>query len=269
MGQTETSAARPAGSDAAARTAFLVASAAGVPDGTLLASAKYPGEPLSADEAVARAFVEAKETRQPIPVEFLVPAGVCVLRLGPDFALLGLKCMDAPQFRPREVVNQFWFSATHYKAKLITFRGRTFDLPLLELAAFRHGISARDYYLARDRYRGPLDLTDWFTNYGACDFAGGLDVLAKLVGKPGRADATGERTYRQYRAGDFQAINDGCLCDALDTYFVFLRTRILTGDITREQEAELAAKAKAFLAAKTGENPVLSGYLNDWTESAA
>ena len=265
MGLADTPAARAAQSEAATRTAFLVASAAGVPDGRLLSEVKYPGEGLSAEEAVARAFADARETREPVPVAFQTPVGVCVLRLAPDFTLLGMKCMDSPHFRPREVVNQFWFGATHYKAKLITFHGRAFDIPLLELAAFRHGIEARDYYLARDRYRGPLDLTEWFSNFGACDFSGGLDLLAKLLGKPGRADASGERTYQLHREGKLAEISDGCLCDALDTYFVFLRTRILTGDITREQETELVAKARAFLEAKAGEYPVLRAYLDGWT----
>ena len=42
--------------------------------------------------------------------------------------------------------------------------------------------------------------------------------------------------------------------DTLDTYFVFLRTRILTGDVTPEQEAELVAKAKKTLAAQARES---------------
>jgi predicted PolB exonuclease-like 3'-5' exonuclease len=261
-------AARAAQPDAATRTAFLVASAAGVPDGRLLSAVKYPGEGLSPEGAVARAFADAREARASIPVAFRVPVGVCVLRLAPDFTLLGMKCMDSPHFRPREVVNQFWFGVTHYKAKLVTFNGRGFDIPLLELAAFTHGIEARDYYLARDRYRGPLDLTDWFTNYGACDFSGGLDLLAKLLGKPGRVDASGERAYGLYREGKLQEINDDCLCGALDTYFVFLRTRILTGDITREQEASLTTKAKDLLRAKVGELPVLRAYLDGWADAA-
>ena len=180
MGLTDTSP-RAAAPDATTRTAFLVVGTASVPDGRLLAAVRYAGENLSPEAAVGAPRAEA----EPIPVTFQVPVGVCVLRIGPDFTLLNFKCLDAPHFRPREIVNQFWFGATHYKAKLVTFNGRGFDLPLLELAAFRYGIAARDHYLARDRYRGPIDLTDWFTNFGACRLSGGLDLLAKLLGKPG------------------------------------------------------------------------------------
>ena len=264
MGLADTSP-RTAASDATTRTAFLVVGTASVPDGRLLAAVKYASENLSPEAAVARARAEAGG----VPVTFQVPVGVCVLRVGPDFTLLNFKCLDAPHFRPREIVNQFWFGATHYKAKLVTFNGRGFDLPLLELAAFRYGIAARDHYLARDRYRGPIDLTDWFTNFGACRLSGGLDLLAKLLGKPGAAVAPGERVYQLYQEGKLSEINDDCLCDTLDTYFVFLRTRVLTGDISREQEAALAGRAKELLAAKAAECPALRRYLDNWPDFAS
>jgi 3'-5' exonuclease len=273
MGLADTFTARGAGLENGTRTAFLVVDTESVPDGRLLSAVKYAGENLSPEAAVARARDEARDTRRDgsdfIPVSFQIPVAVCVLRVGPDFSLINFKCLDDPHFRPREIVNQFWFGATHYKAKLVTFNGRGFDLPLLELAAFRHGISARDHYLARDRYRGPIDLMDWFTNFGACRLAGGLNLLAKLLGKPGKMDVTGEQVYQMYSEGKLQEINDYCLCDTLDTYFVFLRTRILTGDLNLEQEAELVGKAKEVLATKAAEFPVLRKYLDNWTDFAS
>ncbi len=251
--------ARATVTDAGARTAFLVVRSASAPDGRLLASVKYPGENLSPEAAIQRARAESGS----MPVGFQVPESVCVLRVGPNFALLNFKCLDEPHFRPREIVNQFWFGVTHYKARLVTFNGRGFDLPLLELAAFRYGIQARDYYLARDRYRGPIDLTDWFTNFGAAPLAGGLDVLAKLLGKLGKT------VNPAPVAETILETNDRCLCDALDTYFVFLRTRVMTGDLSPEQEAERVANAKAFLHDKAEDVPVLRRYLDNWTDFAS
>ena len=47
---------------------------------------------------------------------------------------------------------------------------------------------------------------------------------------------------------------------------MFLRTRVMTGDIDREREVELVAKAKDLLEAKAGEFPVLRRYLDSWTD---
>jgi hypothetical protein len=253
------------------RTAFLVVDTESVPDGRLLSAVKYAGENLSPEEAVERARGEARESSWSgsdfLPVTFQVPVAVCVLRVGADFALQSLSCLDAPHFRPREIVKKFWLGVSCYKAKLVTFNGRAFDMPLLELAAFRYGYSARDYYQnSRNRFNGPIDLCDWMTNFGACRMAGGLDLLAKLLGKPGKMEVSGDQVYQMHLDGKLQEINDYCLCDTLDTYFVFLRTRILTGDLNLEQEAELVAKAKELLGSKVGEFPVLRKYLASWTD---
>lgn len=265
---------RASTADAAVRTAFLVVDTESVPDGQLLAAVKYAGENLDAEQAIARAQSEAREASWSgsdfLPVTFQVPVGVCVLRVGADFALQSLACLDSPNFRPREIVKKFWLGVSCYKAKLVTFNGRGFDMPLLELAAFRYGFSARDYYQnSRNRFNGPIDLCDWMTNFGACRMAGGLDLLAKLLGKPGKMEVSGEQVYQMYREGKLQEVNDYCLCDTLDTYFVFLRTRILTGDLNLEQEAELVGKAKELLESKTSEFPVLRKYLDNWTDFAS
>jgi predicted PolB exonuclease-like 3'-5' exonuclease len=253
-----------------ARTAFLVIDTETIPDGELVAAVKYPDETLTPEEAVERAKQEAREKGGPknpdfLPVTFQVPVAISVLRVGADFTLQALSCLDAPHFRTREMVTKFWFGLSCYKAKLVTFNGRRFDMPLLELAAFRYGISARDYYQSsRNRYNGPIDLCDWFSNFGACYMDGGLNLLAKMLGLPGKCEMKGEDVYPKYLEGKLQEINDYCLCDTLDTYFVFLRTRILTGDISPDQEQELRAKARTLLEAKSEEFPVLRKYLSAW-----
>ncbi|HJT79517.1 MAG TPA: 3'-5' exonuclease, partial [Gemmataceae bacterium] len=261
---------RPAAAGPA--TAFLVLDTESVPDGRLLHQVKYPDEELTPEQAVARAQEEARANSRDgsdfLPVTFQYPVAVCVLRVGSDFALQGLKCLDAPHFRPAEIVRQFWQGVGHYRPKLVTFNGRGFDLPLLELGAFRYGCSAREhFYNSRNRYNGNhLDLFDWLSNYGACRLAGGLDLLSKLLGKPGKMGVAGDQVYSMYLAGKLQEINDYCLCDTLDTYFVFLRSRVLSGDLTPEQEAAAVRQAKAWLAGKAEEFPVLLQYLVHWRD---
>lgn len=263
---------RPAPAEAGTRTGFLVIDTESVPDGRLLAAVKYPGETLTSEEAIEKARTEARETNWNksdfLPVSFHIPVAVCVLRVGTDFSLQAVTCLDAPHFRPAEIVKKFWFGLSCVKAKLVTFNGRAFDMPLLELAAFRYGCPARDYCQgSRNRYGGNvLDLLDWLNNFGACRHSGGLDLLAKLIGKPGKMEVSGDQVYQMYLDGKLAEVNDYCLCDTLDTYFVFLRTRVVTGDISPEHEVELVAKAKEFLEAKTAEFPILRQYLDRWTE---
>lgn len=257
-------------------TSFLIVDCESIPDGRLLNLVKYADQNLTPEEAIERAREEARQASSTgsdfIPYTFQVPVAVCVLRVGSDFSLQAVKCVDAPLYRPREIVKNFWLGLTFYtKCKIVTFNGRGFDLPLLELAAFRYGLPARDYFMrGRNRYNGDLDLMDWMTNFGASrGFAGGLNLLAKLLGKPGKMGVSGDQVYGMYKDGRYQEINDYCMFDTLDTYFVFLRSRVLTGDITLEQEAGLITRAKATLAAMKPDVPAIQQYLDSWTETEA
>src|SRR5262249_19067740 len=253
-----------------AATAFLVVDTESVPDGRLLAKVKFPAEDLTPEQAIERAQAEARELSRTgsdfLPVTFQYPVAVCVLRVAADFTLQALTCLDAPDFRPAEIARKFWQGVSYYRARLVTFNGRGFDLPLLELAAFRHGCSARDYfYNSRNRYNGNhIDLFDWLSNYGAARLTGGLDLLSKMLGKPGKVEIAGDQVYALYQAGRLQEINDYCMFDTLDTYFVFLRTRVLAGELALNEEAELVERARAWLAGRVAQSPALRRYLAHW-----
>ena len=58
------------------------------------------------------------------------------------------------------------------------------------------------------------------------------------------------------------------MCDALDTYLVFLRTRVLTGHLSLTDERKLVANARSWIATAAEHNVALAQYANhlaDWT----
>jgi predicted PolB exonuclease-like 3'-5' exonuclease len=259
--------------------AFLVMDTESVPDGKLLAQINYPEENLTAEEAVARAQQEARERSTTgsdfLPVTFQYPVSVCIIRVAADFSLLAVTCLDAPYFRPRKITEAFWAGLASYRdkyrerIKLVTFNGRGFDLPLLEQAAFRYGCTCgRDYFQSsRNRYGGGnIDLMDFLNNFGACRSNGGLNLLAKLLGKPGKMDMAGDQVYRLFLEGRLKEINDYCLFDTLDTYFVFLRTRVMHGELTLADEHRLTLRAREWLEGHVAEIPALQQYLDNCRE---
>jgi 3'-5' exonuclease len=261
------------GSTAANPTAFLILDSESVPDGKLLGKIKYPNESLSDDEAIQRAQDEARARSATgsdfLSVTFQYPVAVCTIQVGADYRFKQIGCLDAPDYRPREIVRRFWEGMEHENARracLVTFNGRGFDLPLLELAAFRYGISCRHYFQSsRDRYRGShLDLMEFFTNKGAYRVEGGLNLLTKILGKPGKMDVSGDKVYEMYKSGMVQQINDYCMFDTLDTYFVFLRSRVIMGLLGLDTEQELVRQAKAWLESRVDKMPALQQYLANW-----
>jgi predicted PolB exonuclease-like 3'-5' exonuclease len=257
---------------------FMVIDTESVPDGRLLSKVKYAAEQLTPEEAVRRAREEARETSYNgsdfLPVSYQYPVAVCVLRVGPDYELQAITCLDAPQFRPRKIVEAFWNGLATYRKKyqrvqVVSFNGRGFDLPLLEMAAFRYGCrcGAEHFDSSRNRYGGGhLDLLEWLTNFGACrgQATGGLNLFSKILGKPGKMEVAGDQVYEMHLAGKAREINEYCMFDTLDTYFVFLRTRVLTGEINLEYEHQLVNEARQWINEKVPEAPALQQYLDNW-----
>ena len=261
-----------AGTKTATGSAFLVIDTESVPDGDLLARVKYPGELMTPEAAVERARGEQRESSYNgsdfIPVTFQTPVAICVVNVGGDFSLQKITCLDAPEFRPADIVRKFWLGVSiHQRAKLVTFNGRGFDLPLLEMAAYRQSLSIKEYLqTSRNRFGGNgLDLQEFFTNYGACRMVGGLNLLAKMLGLPGKMEVKGDQVLEMWRAGQLREINDYCMFDTLDTFFVFLRSRVLTGDLEADQEQYLTAQAREYLVGQVAELPALKIYLDAWT----
>jgi predicted PolB exonuclease-like 3'-5' exonuclease len=270
---------QPTTSAPAVEPAFLVLDCESIPDGRLLAAVKYPDDNLSPEQAVRRAQEEARDRSYTgsdfLPATFQYPVALCILRVGADFSLQNINRLGEPDFQPRQIVGQFWNRLAQmsekYKEriKLVTFNGRGFDLPLLEMAAFRYGCTARDYFNSsrnsRQRYNGGhIDMMDWLSNFGAVRMAGGLNVLSKLLGKPGKMSMSGDQVYQMYLDGKIGAINDYCMFDTLDTYFVFLRTRVMTGELTLAQEHQLVLGAKTMVHERVAQFPALEQYLTHW-----
>jgi predicted PolB exonuclease-like 3'-5' exonuclease len=268
----------PDGGDAQPVPAYLIMDTESIPDGRLLAQIKYPQLGLTPEEAVEKAQDEARENSNTgsdfLPVSFHYPVSVCILRVGADYGIQAVTCLDAPFFRPRRIVEAFWTGLSTYKGKfkdkvkLVTFNGRCFDMPLLELAAFRYGCSGRDYFLtSRNRFGGGhIDLMELLTNFGAVRLAGGLNLLSKLLGKPGKMEVAGDQVYQMFLEGRLQEINDYCLFDTLDTYFVFLRSRVMVGEFSLSDEHRHVMKAKEWIQSQVKKLPALKQYLDNWVE---
>jgi 3'-5' exonuclease len=256
---------------------FLVFDVESVADGDLVAKVHYPGQSLSGDEAIARYRAELIEASGSdfIPYTFQMPVSVVVAKIDAGYALVDLVALDDPEFRPHVITDHFWRGWEGYKRPtLVTFNGRTFDLPLLELAAFRYGLSLRGWFNIEDknweqhrsRYnlQAHLDLHDVLTNFGATRFHGGLNLVANVLGKPGKMDVQGHMVQDLFNEGKLGEINDYCRCDVLDTYFVFLRTSVLLGRISLDREQELIEQTKTWLIERAPQVAAYQHYLDNW-----
>jgi 3'-5' exonuclease len=260
-------------------TRYFVFDIESVADGALVSRLRYPEEKLSAPAAIARwrAELMAEQGKDFIPYTFQLPVSLVVARVAADYRLIDLAALDEEHSRPPEIVRQFWDGWRKYgRPCLVTFNGRGFDLPLLELCAFRYGLSIPDWYAEdqrsfdqpRNRYNtaGHFDLHEWFTNNGASRFQGGLSLAANLIGKPGKLDVAGHMVQDMWEAGRAAEIHDYCRGDVLDTYFIFLRSRVAAGELALDEEHRLIEEARKWIETKSAAVPGLKRYLAAWGE---
>ena len=134
---------------------------------------------------------------------------------------------------------------------LVTWNGRTFDLPVLSMRSLRLGVPFGWYYKDRSmRYRysddGHLDLMDCLGDYGASRNAK-LGDVARLIGLPGKVgEVGGAGVHDIYKSTEGEldlnvierkqkSVGRYCLQDTIQTALIFLRSRFHMGKIDRDE----------------------------------
>lgn len=258
---------------------YLVFDIESVADGELISRIRYPEKNLSPADAIKTYAAErlAEFNSEFIPYTYHIPVSIAVAKIDDSFNLIDIVTLDSPEYRPHVMTRHFWEGWKAYKQpSLVSFNGRSYDLPLLELSAYRYGVSIPEWFniygksweQPRHRYNqaAHFDLQDILTNFGATRLSGGLNLCANLVGRPGKMGVAGHMVQQMCDDGKLEQVNDYCRCDVLDTYFVLLRTAVVMGQITLEEEREKVEATSQWLRDNTEEHPVYQDYLDSCRE---
>lgn len=213
------------------------------------------------------------------PVPFHIPIAISTLQADEKYRIRALGCFGADRFSESELVSRFWQTFESAQT-LITFNGRGFDLPVLETRALKHGLSLPRYFASgqsRNTYRSSrysdayhIDLCDFLSNFGAAYRRNSLNVLAKLIGLPGKYTIAGEDVEYLYRQGRLKEINQYCMTDVLQTYLLFLRVELLRGKMDANAYEEAVTAAREDLtqrASSAGTENFLQDFLQLWKAS--
>ena len=131
---------------------------------------------------------------------------------------------------------------------LVTFHGRGFDLPVLELRSLKLGLSlpASSSGGRPAGQRDHDDLFDLLTSGGSTP-AAPLDLYAKLVGLPGKESVAGKDVSLLYAQGALDRIAGYCMSDVVQTWLLYLRYRLLEGTLTPAAYAVSVASCREEL----------------------
>jgi hypothetical protein len=223
-------------------------------DKGLVKAVYAPRESVSDEVAFqnARAAMLAEKGSDFFPPPFHVPIAIVVGSVNGDMELTQVEQIGGAGATEEGMVRAFWERVEQFRGTLVSFNGRNFDLPVLELQALRHGCAAPKYfnerYGHRHRYseQGHYDLYDFLTNFGMTRLRGGFQLLARLVGLPGKTEVSGADVQGLWETGRHDDIARYCRRDVIQTYFLLLRVELMRGRLSPEHHARALEGTVAF-----------------------
>jgi hypothetical protein len=223
-------------------------------DKRLVNETQFRGRGLSdeaAFETLRRELVEERGSDF-FPLSFHVPVSIAVGSVSSDYLLQSVESLAEREYSEEQLVREFWERVEKFRGCLVSFNGRQFDFPVLELQALRYGCAAPNYFggdsLYRRRYQvgKHLDLYEFITNFGAYRVRGGFDLLLRTIGLPGKGKIDGSQVQELWDGGRLAEIHEYCRRDVIQTYYLFLRVELLRGRLTAERYGQLLDHTAQF-----------------------
>jgi hypothetical protein len=186
-----------------------------------------------------------------LPLPYHRPVAACLLEAVEDAGVV--RVADVSAWTDRRGDEADFLARTWDRlsgAALVTFHGKGFDVPVLELRSLKHSVAMPGAFAARraGAIAEHFDMKDVLSAQGAAP-AAPLDLYAKLVGLPGKEDVAGGDVQALYAQGALERIAAYCMTDVVQTFLLFLRFRLVEGSLTPDGYAESAALAREALPA--------------------
>lgn len=174
-----------------------------------------------------------------------------------------------------DLIKGFFNYIEKHVPRLISYNGRSFDLPVLKFRALKYGITTQIYnlgdkwnsYLQRYSANWHCDLHEILTDY----YAAGkmkLDEVCATMGYPGKIDIDGSTVYNLYQNNKIQEIRDYCETDVLNTYLVYLNYALHYGQINKISFANAIAQVISFLE-ENNDQEHWQKFLHNWEKLEA
>lgn len=180
--------------------------------------------------------------------------------------------IDSPE---DELVKGFFNYLGKLQARIVSFNGRTFDLPVLRYRAMLHGIQTPWLYNSGDKWNSYMnrysldwhcDLIDGLSDYGASARIKMSEVCA-LLSIPCKMDMDGSEVSKYYKEGKVEDIRNYCELDVLNTYLLFLHYQHHRGALSSSNFELAQEQLQAHLGKEKA--PHFESFLDEWTPKAA
>ncbi len=156
---------------------------------------------------------------------------------------------------------------------LVSFNGRTFDIPVLKYRAMKYANKFTrffkegtkwDSYSSRYSPDWHCDLLDVLSDFGSSARIK-LNEVCSILGLPGKFGTDGSEVTNLYDEGKIKEIRDYCETDALNTYLLYLRYALLIGKISKNSYNSSIDDALVFI--EQSDKQHLLEFLDAWSKA--
>lgn len=142
----------------------------------------------------------------------------------------------------QEMVEKFFDYLCKHLPRIVSYNGRTFDLPVMKYRAMKYNLSLQQLFKVGDKwnnyqYKGAFnwhcDLLDALSDCGAsCRCK--MNEVCSILSIPGKIGVDGSKVAEMYDEGFLKQIDNYCETDVLNTYLIYLNYMLMTGDISKD-----------------------------------
>ena len=169
---------------------------------------------------------------------------------GESYTIKELKTGGRNGESEKEILEKFCSFLQKYKPRLISFNGKTFDIPVIQYRSMMHKIPCPWLYSREMSYKfnhePHCDLIDAFSNFGASARVK-MSEVAALLNIPCKQTGSGDGVLSMHEAGKIQEICNYCEEDVVVTYMLYLNYQMHRGVLELDVFERTIAKANELL----------------------
>jgi len=172
----------------------------------------------------------------------------------------------------RELLEGFLSLIEKRAPRLVSFNGRSFDVPVIKYRAMAHSLACPRWFSEGDRWNSydarysheyHLDLLEVLSDYGASARCS-MHEVATIFGVPGKLDTAGDNVRSMFEAGEIEAIRNYCETDVCTTLLLFLRWQRFSGALSEGAYARGMVGLRNYLESEGQARPHLAAFLQAW-----
>jgi len=158
--------------------------------------------------------------------------------------------------------------------QLVSFNGRSFDVPVLKYRAMAHGLACPRWFKEGDKWNNydarysstyHCDLLEALSDFGASARCS-MDEVAAVFNVPGKLDTAGGQVREMFESGQIEAIRNYCETDVITTMLIFLRHQLFSGTLSAGAYERASLGIRHYLESECEQRPYLNEYLQAWAE---